>query len=188
VISLLKTLIHGKTAPYPPVYVAILAVAILCGYPASVCTSITLLWAWGMGKSQLTLKYATEIAQYPNCPHPECSPRSGNVYRFVSNPISDNDFLPHALRWPDTPGFRCCVGYALSLFDSREQAVSRHAELNRTTKGKFALKSGGHLAIVELDAAHGIAKPADSRGHFEFFEGLAVDLKVVSKFDGPIDA
>ena len=92
--------------------------------------------------------------------------------------MSDEDFLPHAKRWPGEAQYKCCVGYSLSMFESRLQAIARYNELMRTTRGKFAKRSGTHLATGSVAASHGVStQPCSKTGHFSFFAFDGVSLK-----------
>lgn len=73
-----------------------------------------------------------------------------------------------------------CIGYALSMFDSEEQAIAR---LNILSKGRKDLykKLGTHIAKGTLKISDGISNNSstdpDTSGHFSFFEYNGTNLQ-----------
>jgi len=78
--------------------------------------------------------------------------------------------------FPDPSGQ--CLGYALSLFDSLENAQNRYRDM---VKGRPTLrkKLGSHIAEGVIEETDGIISEVNSAGHFSLheFEGTNLQQK-----------
>lgn len=98
---------------------------------------------------------------------------NAEAYRFTQNPISENCFLPVAAIKPNRligkKSEEQCSMYALSMFDTVEQAKRR---MEKLTKINSELKNilGSWLAKGVLSNDLGMKTISDSKGHFDFHE------------------
>ena len=131
----------------------------------------------------MTFKYQEYIDNLSiQCPPSEYLPKELQAFRFVfdaSDQHSKNNFLPVLIIKPSrqlnhTPAARC-QGYALSLFDTKENAEKRYSQLikKRSTLPKSL---GTHLAKGFIDSTDGLASEVDENGHFSLHEFANVDL------------
>ena len=128
-----------------------------------------------MSKASPRLKYANEISAYTSCPPPECNGSTFVCYRFVHNPMASSDFLPLAMLEPTDDRCRCCKGWALSLYSSREGAKQRFQQIAKVARN-FGKRTGGHLAEGTISDKTGLATEPDSTSHFSLFELEGIDL------------
>ena len=136
------------------------------------------------------LQNAEMLAAIPNCPG-TASGRDCKAYRFVhSDKAHVNNFLPLALIDParKLPGdIERCSSYALSLYETREQAVTDYNNIKKVAK-KFPKQAGDCVAEVTLRPIDGVATSTDHRGHFDFFPNKTVDLPSQSEWLGTIES
>ncbi len=132
----------------------------------------------------MTFKYQEYIDNLSiQCPPSDYVPKELQAFRFVfdaSAQGSANNFIPVLIikpsrhLYPDTPAARC-QGYALSLFDTKENAEKRYSQL---IKKRPALRKslGTHLAEGFIDSTDGVVSEVDDNGHFSLHEFVASDL------------
>lgn len=80
--------------------------------------------------------------------------------------MTADHFLPVA-KLPKRRG-KCCSDWAVSLYQTEDQAKDAHAEGCRNFPN--FRKNGDHLAAGILDAACGVVTEPDSTGHFDLHE------------------
>lgn len=71
------------------------------------------------------------------------------------------------------------MGYALSLFDTAENARQRYRQISRFNRN-FHKIVGTHIASGEIEKKDGVASPPDGHGHISLHE--AEDVELVWKF------
>jgi hypothetical protein len=140
----------------------------------------------------VTFKYQEYMENLAvQCPPLDYQPGEIQAYRFVfeaSNKRASNNFLPALIIKPerqlnpDTPAIRC-QGYALSLFDTQENAIGRYQQLTQKRKALRKIL-GTHLARGLISTSDGVASQPDDSGHFSLHEytdtHLAEKFKIVS--------
>jgi hypothetical protein len=117
------------------------------------------------------------------CPPLDYQQQQRQAFRFVfllESNNSVNNFLPVLIinpkgkLIPDNPEVQC-QGYALSFFDTAENAKLRYGKLTR--KRKALRKSlGTHLAQGVLQKDDGLMSRIGPGGHFSLHELKTVDL------------
>ena len=131
----------------------------------------------------MSLKYESEISKVEWCPPANASPRTFRGFRFVHRAIDDKrNFLPAAILNPRRTFLKLhvrCSSFALSMFDTRDNAKNRYESL-RMAFQRINRTIGTHLAEGNLTDADGAATPPDSSGHFDLFEDSA--SRVSAKF------
>jgi len=128
-------------------------------------------------------KYAAELRGLPGCP-PQCDAASGVAYRFVRSPITGDDFVPTAIKYPEERA-HCCAAWGISLFESDEAASKKYNFLIKKYPN-IHKDLGDHLASGALLPSHGGVTVPDARsGHFCLHEYAGTDLvpafKIVRK-------
>ena len=129
----------------------------------------------------MELKHKYFIEKFHKCEIVNCTTRNREAFRWVFQLIDDErNFIPRYLHSCYHEAEKNnCVGYALSMFDSEEQAIAR---LNILSKGRKDLykKLGTHIAKGTLTINDGISNnssiDSDTSGHFSFFEYTSTDL------------
>lgn len=132
----------------------------------------------------MTFKYQEYIDNLSiQCPPSEYLPKELQAFRFVfdaSDQLSKNNFLPVLIIKPsrqlnpDTSAAKC-QGYALSLFDTKENAEKRYSQLI-TKRPKLRKSLGTHLAKGFIASTDGLASKVDENGHFSLHEFANIDL------------
>ena len=72
------------------------------------------------------------------------------------------------------------MGYALSLFDSLDNARKRYNQIRRYNKN-FHKFVGTHIASGHIESADGVSSITDEKGHITLHPSADVDL--VHKFE-----
>ncbi|TAG74491.1 MAG: hypothetical protein EAZ23_06010 [Oscillatoriales cyanobacterium] len=129
-------------------------------------------------------------------------PQEMLAFRFVFEPNDEraiNNFKPVLIITPqrnlkpETEATRC-QGYALSLFDTRENAENRYLKLTKKRK-KLRDSLGTHIAAGAIDKTDGVVSKIDDNGHLsEQLIGFKLDKFPLSLrsivhleyFDGPL--
>lgn len=135
----------------------------------------------------MRFKYGRELSDLEDCPPAYYESRNFTAYRFVFSELTHpNNFLPALRINPrriNSPSFESdssrCLGYALSLFDTLENAQRRYRQISRFNRNFYKI-AGTHIAGGLIEAADGLASPPDSHGHISLHEAENVDL--VAKF------
>jgi hypothetical protein len=90
-------------------------------------------------------------------------------YVYVFKDILDSrNFLPLYIRQTSCDRNNC-LGWALSFFDSKEQAKTKIRKL-ASDKNNIYKKLGTHLGTGKLEKNDGISNKAGKTGHFSHFE------------------
>lgn len=126
----------------------------------------------------MQLKYADDLRKYQNCPPADAVPHLQEAFRYVHAALDDKrNFLPVSRLTPRRK-LRLneqCVSFALSMYETREQAVKKYAYL-RNQHENFQKTAGSHLARGVLMEEDGRGCHYRSDGHFSFFEASTADL------------
>lgn len=144
----------------------------------------------------MKFKYQEYIAQLSiQCPPSDYEPKEMQAFRFVfeaNQELAKNNFLPILMinprrkLSPDTPAARC-QGYALSLFDTKQNAEKRYSQLREINRN-ITKTLGTHLAEGFIDKTDGLVSQIDSKGHLSLHEfenaDLATKFQIVSCLAG----
>lgn len=121
-----------------------------------------------------TLKYKTELDKIENCPNIDCIEREIQSYRFVRDEEINNE-----INWT-TPadiqkqnnfrrGFKGdvvpCNYFALSFFDSIENATKKLNSFNKNFRRKFV-----GIAEGMIEKKDGVCSSVNDEGHFDLYE------------------
>lgn len=122
---------------------------------------------------RVTYKYQTALAEIPNCPASEFSPRELEAYRYVFASDVDGSFLPpwaknpkRALKFDD---LERCNGWALSFFGSAGAALQAFDSLRRTIP-QIKKSVGDSLAGGAVTEGDGVCSEMDAQEHFDLHE------------------
>ena len=128
------------------------------------------------------LKHWEHLSKIPNCPVAECEEKDGYAFRWVHNPLEENDFVPLALtEFPPRvldENDKQCKYYGLSVFDTLLNAKKVYMDCyNRQTRKKlgekFRAEKGDFIAHVRLQTSDGVSSsPSTSpnnMGHFTLY-------------------
>lgn len=144
------------------------------------------------------LKYKQLLKEFPNCPPTSFVQVERQAFRWAHATICSNDFLPMNIISDPSPRILddndlMCMGYGLSMFDTKENALSRYKwvyeKLREHQQFQFVDDKGDSIALVELIKEDGLADDPNKYGHFTFHEFDAVDLSkrvkyIYNIFDG----
>jgi len=129
----------------------------------------------------MKLKYADFINQFNNCLTADCIPQNRDAFRWTFDQITDErNFIPRYFSplYPDHKKIDC-IGYALSMFDTEEQATAMLNMLSRD-RGRIFNKLGTHIAKGKLTIYDGLSgessRAGNNHGHFSFFAYENTDL------------
>jgi hypothetical protein len=117
------------------------------------------------------LSYIEELSM-DDCPPTSLSDATGRGYRFLlDDPESEENVLPAYLRNPTRFEGRSvpCEAFALSLFHTKEQALSRFRALESYIPN-IRKKIGSCVGVIELHNTDGLVSLVNERGHFSLFE------------------
>ena len=133
----------------------------------------------------MNFKYSEYIESLKaECPPSSYIPQERTAYRFVfqsGHPKANTSFLPVLLinpqrrLKPDTPNTRC-MGYALSLFDTQENAQKRYRSLKKKNKN-IGKVMGDQVARGIINKNDGLASEVDKNGHFSLHESQEANLE-----------
>jgi hypothetical protein len=134
----------------------------------------------------MLFKYKTELtATGSNCPGVDAveldSPKI--AFRLVSNEIlTDQDFVPPSIMNKGIHrGRASCEGYALSFFETSEQACAHYCRLKtKLANQQREIRLGPYVAKCELESCHGLCTPVrKADGHFDLheYENATVEQK-----------
>lgn len=131
-----------------------------------------------------TFKYKSEIEQLiengASLP-PLLAAENKAAYRYVFSETHCNNHKPIYIQKPqriisDADRNKLDTsGYALSCFESEDQATVKFESLKRSIKN-IALSLGDSLAIGTLDPEDGMITEASKFGHFDLYEFCDCDL------------
>jgi len=133
----------------------------------------------------MKFKYGRELSGLEDCPPTYYENRDFIAYRFVFSDLAHiNNFLPALKITPqriNAPSFVSdtarCLGFALSLFDTVENARHRYHQISLFNRN-FSKVVGTHIARGQIAAADGLASPPDGHGHISLHEAENVDLAI----------
>lgn len=139
-------------------------------------------------------KYRQFIDPLPDCPPESSRPNETVAYRFVFEDMADDrNFVPAFILKPErreasTSNEICCSGYALSFFNSLQNAEAKYRKL-RTTFKKIHQRIGTHIAEGNISKTDGVMTRITLEGHFDLHEFEGTDLRdkfkiVVKVYDG----
>lgn len=130
-------------------------------------------------------KYQDKIEQFKNCPPSRYKEiEKEHAFRFVHEVDDPNSFVPQYVKKPSriVPGDdkRNCDGYALSLFNSQQEAKKRYRALLRRVGKRFSNDAGRKIAVCRIQTNDGKCSPIGGSGHFELHE--YADVKLLGRF------
>lgn len=126
----------------------------------------------------MAIKYQKQISNF-ECDLSLFQENDRIAFHWVFEPISNiKNFIPVYIKQPLRPQ-NTCNGYALSFFNSQEEAKIRLLELSEGKPNIFK-KLGTDIAEGNLVRTDGISNRSNDGGHFEHFEYADIDLN--SKF------
>lgn len=98
-----------------------------------------------------------------NCPPSSAKELAFEAYRILkSEEPEETDFLPYVYLHPENKRYKTlCQAYAISSFDSKENAIK--AWKSALKRGK---KIGTHIAKVEISSTDGKSEYNPKNGHF----------------------
>jgi len=125
-------------------------------------------------------KYQKQIKNIANCPPSDYKPIDMIGFRWVFKDKSDrNNFVPPLVIDPSrkfkTDKSRCS-GYALSFFESLENAKKRYLFFYDNNP-QIVKSLGEYIASVEIKSDDGVASKPDEYGHFEMHECAKTNLE-----------
>jgi len=114
------------------------------------------------------------------CPPTECTLKEIQAYRFTHEIITDErNFMPVYLKNPkrfnDKSDLDKCSGFAISLYQSEEQAITKYNNLRNIVQN-ISKTIGTHLAQGNIIKDHGVITPIDQEGHFDLHESEECNL------------
>jgi len=125
-------------------------------------------------------KYQEQIRKFADCPPSDYKPVDMIAFRWVFKDKSyRNNFLPPLAIDPSRKlknDKLKCSGYALSFFNSLENAKKRYLFLSDNNPQVFR-SLGEYIARVEIKSDDGIASAPDIKGHFDLHEFAKADLE-----------
>jgi hypothetical protein len=130
--------------------------------------------------SVTAFRYAAQLAALPECPDDATAPFSALAFHVVHNPTNADDFLPKALRWPDSlevaagDSKKCCKMWGLSMFESEEQLRKHVLQVEKSVK-TFRELVGEYAAHLKLTSTLGKRTKPNAKGHFTFHEYVGFD-------------
>lgn len=129
-----------------------------------------------MTTSEAKFKYQDFLNDFDECDLGSFISQEKDGYRWVYAPISDvRNFIPLYAK-PGYSGSKTeCIGYALSMFANKNDAVERFKELISGKPNSYK-KIGTHLSTGKITVSDGKSNSSNSKGHFSFFEFENVDL------------
>ena len=132
-------------------------------------------------------KYWHYLKEFDNCPSTECKTIEIQAFRWIFDDINNPDnFKPVLLITParindqkfDKNEQKCC-GYALSLFNTLENARNKFINISNRNKC-FETQVGDNVAEITIEEHEGVAtEPSTNKsnlGHFEFFEFIETNF------------
>jgi hypothetical protein len=126
---------------------------------------------------EMQFKYHDYICEFKECPPKAYESRNLTGFRFVFHDLDcSNNYLPPLAINPkriNTPQFqkvdRKCQGYALSMFDSAENAKLRYIKLLKNI-GNISKALGTHVAEFNITEFDGVVSENNQEGHFDLHE------------------
>ncbi|MFH1115180.1 MAG: hypothetical protein V1792_14820 [Pseudomonadota bacterium] len=118
------------------------------------------------------------------CPPDNYEQEERDSFRFVKDTGENNNFLPPLVIKPKrihSGQFKndlneICSGYALSFFDTLDNAIEYFAELRQQMSNAYK-SVGTHIARGLLAECDGVMSNPDSDGHFDLHEFAEVALE-----------
>ena len=133
-------------------------------------------------------KYQSEIQNLPNCPPADYQQIRIQAFRWVFKEENhSNNFRPPLVIKPLRRLKDKCAGYALSFFNTPENARKRYLHLCYGRTGQdFVASVGTYLAQGVIEQQDGVISKIEGQGHFELHEFAEIDLKPKFRGIGPI--
>ena len=136
--------------------------------------------------TRMTFKYQEQLdkllSEGYTMPHLH-EPNGMNGYRYVFVNGSDNNHKPVCIQNPSRrlPNNEKFSGYALSCFDSQQNAEKRYAALCKSFK-RTPKTIGDALSGGQLENQDGLVTTPDKiSGHFDLYEYASCDLNKIFK-------
>lgn len=128
------------------------------------------------------MKYADELKDIETeCPNSFASARNCTAYRFVSNPTTNNCFIPQAKKQPkrvqnESDAKKKCELWGLSMFDSLQNAEKRYNLLKKSFKN-IKKTLGDHIAEGPITVSSGVCTKIAPSGHFDVYEYSSTNFR-----------
>lgn len=138
-------------------------------------------WIARMTKHKYSDKHKDIHKTHADCPPLNAIESERMAYRWVKNPISEDCFLPQAIRNPSKlhnatkPEMRCSC-WGLSFHDSLESSMRVFRGISKTAP-MFRKHVGGWVAEGKIKKTDGVCTPASNHGHFDLHEYNSVELQ-----------
>ena len=124
----------------------------------------------------MALKYQSNLETRPDQPCPcrdSFAPREMVAFRFLkNNPANASDFVPPAAMNPSQRD--TCGSYALSFFDTEENAFKRFKKLNKKVDARA--KYGEFVGKLKLSESDGLLSAPSRDGHLDLHQHENVDF------------
>jgi hypothetical protein len=131
-------------------------------------------------------KYQNYIENFANCPPTLYREVNATAFRWVYIEQDEESFKPVLVHEPDRSlgaEDKTCMGYALSMFQSKEKAYQRYKKLV-SKKTNLKESFGTEIAELQLSTNDGVSsKPDhDNYTHFSFheYEGTMLSQKIIN--------
>ena len=132
-------------------------------------------------------KYQEYLDKYKNCPSEKFNELDCSAFRWVfKDPTDFRNFLPVLEMNPKRLNSKKfdkdtmkCRGYALSLYESEQEAISSHESIfskNIKRKPELISKTTTHISKVTIKKTDGKRDDCDKYGHFDFYEYVGCDF------------
>lgn len=127
------------------------------------------------------LKYLQYLENFKDCPSSDFVEVDRDAYRWTSNPLTSNDFIPVNIISDPPPRMlddsdKMCMAYGLSMFNSLINSHNKYQKLYEKRRPhqreQFKIDKGSYIALIKLIKNYGIADEPneDNFGHFTFYE------------------
>lgn len=125
----------------------------------------------------MELEFQEDINKIEDCPLGNEN-KDKILYRWVSNPLTIEDFIPHSIQKSRLK--KKCIAWGLSTFDSVAALNEKLENLTPVMKEKFP-----QIAKANITEETGIKyKSTQTNGHYTYFPKKGVDLLTIFK---PVD-
>lgn len=124
----------------------------------------------------MPLKYQEQLARRQDQPCPcttKFQPRRVTAFRILRNACTEADFVPNAVMHGESPKVTC-GHYALSFFDSLENAREQYLSLSKRID--VASIFGDHIGRIALVEADGVISTPNRKGHMDLHENVGASF------------
>lgn len=138
-------------------------------------------------------RYKEYLSKYSDCPPKDFVEKNFECFRWVHNPITEDDFLPVPLCTPPrklTNSDIDCKLFSISLWKDLLTARMRYKEVYENIPRKekadeFIKLKGNLIAKLYLTNNDGVAESPNISGHISFYDYTSCNFleKVKDRFD-----